>query len=430
MQKTRQFFLRYTDQVYQSPGEELWEDLLRTKRYMELHILLYAKHDDRSDDSPVIFYQAELPEIMLEMIHQSFSPGFFIGSAKMCCMPSLAFSVLTSFFYAYSDIYFLAPEKLFRDSAPLVEVVTLGTLQDKLTWFDKLSMVQMYGAASYSRGCLLFLQRHLAVTYELCTMIYQGMETVEEKLKSREINCQNETLVTFLNTFREDEDLEMTARLLGMHTLNQSVLFYRNLVDSTFRNPSLFREVVGASVVKAGVLRRFLYVVKHLMLWFEPGHYLTAFLTAVSHTLRLGGAVEQLLMENLDYTLDHRYPLGIETFKYWNHETRTPNVVSWLLLHAFCHSKRYGSQLCARILCDVLDKAEEAIASRIVENFGQYLMDLAHLVEVPAPGGGEISVQKVVLEAILRYGRIQHKVHGYSDVYEGNGICEESAMWS
>ena len=32
-----------------------------------------------------------------------------------------------------------------------------GTFRNKLTWFDKLSLVQFYGAASYLRACIHFL---------------------------------------------------------------------------------------------------------------------------------------------------------------------------------------------------------------------------------------------------------------------------------
>ena len=57
------------------------------------------------------------------------------------------------------------------------------------------------------------------------------------------------------------------------------------------------------------------------------------------------------------------------------------------------------------------------MSDEIVSRFGLDLMDLAHLVEVTHPL--TISVQSVILEAILRYGKIQHKVYDRSDLYEG-----------
>lgn len=430
MQKTRQFFLKYTDLVYRAPGEELWEDLLRTKRYLELHILLYAKHEDLSDGTPLILYHAEVPEIMLEMIQQSFSSDFFIGSAKMRCVPSLALSVLTSFFFAYSQTFLFVPEKLFRDSAETMHTVSLRTFRDKLTWFDKLSLVQFFGVASNSRGCMVFFHRHLDVVYELCTLIYRGMEIVGEKLQNQEINWQNETLACFLTTFRDDEDIETTAKMFGMHTINQSVMFYKNLMNSTLLQFDLF-EVIGRIVMRAEVLRHFSYLVKHIMIWFDPGLYLTTFLAAVSHTLKMAGAIQELLMENLSYTLEHKFPLGMETFKFWNHETRYPNTIAWFLLHAFCLNKKYGSDWCICILCHVIKEAEDKVVNEIVENFGLDLIDLAHVIEITSPEPTseltieqttikKISVQSIILEALLRYGRLQHKVYGFNDIIEGD----------
>lgn len=417
MQKSRQFFLKYTDQVYRAPGEELWEDLLKTKRYLELHVLLYAKYDDKSDDTPVIFYHAELPDIMLEMIRQSFSSDFYIGSAKMRCIPSLALSVMTTFFFAHCESFLQAPERLFRDSEVSLDLVTQGVLQDKLTWFDKLSLVQFYGAASHSRACIWFFHRHHDIVYELCTLIYRGMEIVEHKIHGREINWQNETLACFLMSFRDDEDLELTSKLFGIHTVNHAIGFFKNLMDSIAMDYNLY-QVIGKIVVRSKVLQHFLYIVKHVMMWFDPGLYLNSLLSAVSQALGTMDAVEQLLIENLSYCLEHKLSLTIETFKYWNHATKAPNTLAWFLLHAFCHSKKFGSNWCTYILCRVLEEAEEKVVDLIIENFGLDLMDLAHLVEISSPK--KVRVQAVILEALLRYGRVQHKVYDYNDTFKGD----------
>jgi hypothetical protein len=426
VQKTRQFFLKYTDLVYRAPGEELWEDLLRTKRYMELHILLYDKQGDKSDDIPLLLYHAEVPEIMLEMIKQSFSPDFFIGSAKMRCVPSLAMSVLTAFMYVHSDTFSVVPDKLFRDSEMNLEVASLGAFHDKLTWFDKLGMVQFFGIASYTRACILFLQNHPDIIWELCVLMYSGMEMIEEKIKNNEINWQNETLACFLTSFRDDEDLEATSRLFGIHTINHAAIFYKNIMDSVMLNYELYR-VVGKSVVKSEVLRHFPFIVHHIMIWFDPGMYLNTFLAAVSHTLGMAGAVQQLFMESLSHAVEHKLPLSIDTFKYWGHSTRHPNTIAWFLLHAFCLNRKFGSDWCAYIICHILSQAEEKVANEIVSKFGLDLMDLAHLVEVTHPV--TVSVQSVILEAILRYRAVQHKTYDRRDMYEGksartwNPVC-------
>lgn len=390
--------------------------MLRTRRYLELHVLLYAKNGDSSDEIPIMLYHADVPEIMLEMIKQSFNSDFFIGSAKMRCVPSLALSVLTAFVYVYSNTFTVVPDKLFHDSELTLEIVSLGAFQDKLTWFDKLSVVQFYGAASYSRACSLFLQNHPDIVYELCVLMYRGMEVIEEKIKNHEINWQNETLACFLTSFRDDEDLETSSRLFGIHTINYAAMFYKNVMESVMLDFVRY-QVVGKSVMKSEILRHFPFIVRHIMIWFEPGLYLNTFLTGISHTLGMVGAMRELFMENLSYTIEHKLPLGIDTFKYWGHATRPPNTIAWFLLHSFCLNKHFGSDWCTYILCHILSQGEEEMVDEIVSSFGLDLMDLAHLVEVTHPL--VISVQSVILEAILRYGKIQHKVYDRSDLYEG-----------
>ena len=419
-QKTRQFFLKYTDLVYKAPGEELWEDLLKTKRYLEMHILLYAKNDDHTDEFPLILYHAEVPEIMLEMIQQSFSSDFFIGSAKVRCVPSLAISVLSYFLYAYSDTFMLMSDRVFRDSEFNVERVSMGVFNDKLTWFDKLSLVQFYGAASHSRGCIWFLHKHQNVIRELCTMVYHSMEIVDEKIKSKEINWQNENLTCFLMSFRDDDDLELTSRLLGIHTTNQAVMFFKNFMDSIKMDHELLLGI-GAMIVKSGLLKNFPYVIKHLMIWYEPGSYLNRFLSAVTSCLCLFNALEHLLMDNLSQCIEQKLPLGLETFRFWSHSSKFPNTIAWLLLHAFCHSETYGSYYCLYILSYTLNFADQELVDKIVEHYGLDLMDLAHItreVELERPDI-KLNVQAVVLEALLRYGRIQHKEYERNNNFEG-----------
>ena len=419
MQKTRQFFLKFTDRVYRAPGEELWEDLLRTKRFLDLHILLYAKSGDKTDNTPLIFYHSELPEIMLEMIHQSFNSDFFIGSAKMRCVPSLGIAVITSFFYMYSETFIIMPDKFFTDSDYSIVRVSDGAFRDKLQWFDKLSIVMMYGAASFSRACIWFIQQRPSIAYELFTMTYRSMEIVDEKIRNREINWQNETLACFLTSFREDNDLVLTSQFFGVSATNHAVAFFKNIMESTLKDYSIF-QMIGKMMMRAEVLKHFSYIVKQVLIWYDPGAYLNTFLAGVSHSLGMKGAVEQLMMENLSYFLEHKYPLGIETFKYWTHETRYPNIVAWFLLHAFSLSKKFGSNWCLCILCHVLNEAEDKMVDQIVENFGLDLMDLAHLIELFTPK--RIHVQSTILEALLRYGRIQHKVYDRSEVIEGKSI--------
>ena len=75
---------------------------------------------------------------------------------------------------------------------------------------------------------------------------------VEEKIKN-EINWQNETLACFLMTFREDEDLETSSRLFGIHTVNHAAMFYKNIMESALLDYEIFK-AIGKSVMRAEIL--------------------------------------------------------------------------------------------------------------------------------------------------------------------------------
>ena len=125
--------------------------------------------------------------------------------------------------------------------------------------------------------------------------LHDGMEMVEEQIKNNEINWQNETLACFLIMFREDEDLETSSRLFEIHTVNHTA---KNIMESALMDYEIFK-TIGKSVIRAEILRHFPFIVKHLMIWFEPRLYLNLFLAAVSHTLGMVNAYEQLFSENL-----------------------------------------------------------------------------------------------------------------------------------
>lgn len=420
MQKTHQFFLRFTDQVYKTPGEELWEDLVRTKCYLNLHIILFAKHD-KSQEAPMVFYHAELPEIMLEMIEQSFTSDFYMGSAKMRCLPSLAMQVMTTFFYMHGDPFLVMSEKLLRGSEARFERVSNGVFDNKLGWFDKLCMVQLFGAASFSRSCIWFLHRHPEIVHKLCILIYHGVEIVEDRIRKSEINWRNETLSLILSNFRNDDDLVLTCKLFGIHSTNQAVIFMKNVMETTLLDFETFVKM-GAAVMKAHVLRRFSYIVLRLMMWQDPGLYVNSFLAGVYYVLRMVGAVTELISENISHTLEHKLPIGIETFKFCSYDItgtgcQAPNSVAILFLHAFCFNSKFGHEWSIAIICDLLTNAEEKVVSLMVDHFGLDLVDLAHLVGISQPR--KIQVQAVILEALLRHGHIKHKCYSVLDISEG-----------
>ena len=286
-------------------------------------------------------------------------------------------------------------------------------------WYDKLSVVQYYGVASCSGACLYFLFKHMDILGKLLWYTYHSREIIDEKIRNEEINWQDENQSRFLSTFRDGEDVVLSAQFFGIFVTNHSVIFFWNILNSAKDKIDLFK-AISKEIMDSKILEHFMFVVKNLMTWFDPGLFLSLFLVAVMRCLKIRGAMESLVMKDLHHAIENKRPLGIETFHFWNHETKAPNTIAWLLLHAFTLNSKMGYKECIYILCYILDNAERRIVDQIVANFGLDLIDLAHFLEFKSPEA--LSVQSVVLQALLRYSSVHHKVYGRNDLHEGSVI--------
>ena len=425
MYRTRQYFLRFTN-VSLSNSHELRDNLLRVKIYLDLHLILYLKNresidhdsldDDTVDEGPIVFSYAEVPEIMLEILQQSLVSDTYTATSELKSLPYLALCFLSNLFFLYSNTFLLVPERLFRESEKTIVKLADAAFHNKFVWYDRLSFIPFFGIGSSSRACIWFLHRHMDIVGSLFRHVYHGMEIVEDKLKNNEINSQDKSLYRFLTMFRGDQDLALSVRYLGVYVTNHAAACFRNVMESTKTNYDLFH-AVSKEVMKSKIIEHFPYIVKNLITWFVPGLYLGLFLAGVASCLNIAGVVEALVLHDLSQALDHKQPLGVETFRFWNHENQFPNTVAWLLLHSFSMDKKMAYDQCICILCHVLEKSEDSIVNVVVEHFGQDLMDLAHLVEISYPA--KTNVQSIVLEALFRHAHIQHKVYGCCETVEG-----------
>ncbi len=411
--------MKFTDRTYRTPGEELWEDLLHLKVYLDLRVVLYDINREKSEDLPVMFYYAEAPEIFMEMLRQALEKDFFFGSAKLRSLPSLALLVMGNLHHMNSTSFAVIPDRIFRDSENVVLEVTESAFKDRYTWYDKLSLVHFYGVTSCSRGCLYFLHRHMGIVRDLLYHTHHCRKIIDDKIRDNEINWHDENVSRFLTTFRSSEDVVLSAQYFAIFVTNHAVLCFWNITNSALHKTDIFK-VLSKEVVASKLLEHFMSVVKNLMSWFDPGLFLCLFLEGVRKCCGVIGALESLVVKDLNRAVEAKWPLGVETFHFWNHETKSPNTIAWLLLHAFTINSKMGFRQCVEILCYILDNGEESIVNRIVSHFGLDLIDLAHLLEVQGPQGAEkVSVQSVVMQALLRHGNVHHKVFNQNDVQEG-----------
>ena len=72
------------------------------------------------------------------------------------------------------------------------------------------------------------------------------------------------------------------------------------------------------------------------------------------------------------------------------------------MTHAFSLRDEQGSGWCILTLCYLLRFGNWTEVGKLIENCGNELMDLAHLLDIDSPE--RINVQSTILSALLRYG--------------------------
>ena len=419
IEKVRLYFAKYTDRWYHAPSEEVCCELLKINRFLQLHLFIYNDHSENEDDTPIVFFNAHVPEIMLDVIRQCLSPEFLFGNPSMRRLPYLSLQILAYFFHRKSQTFLLVPDRIFYDSTPNIDYL-VEILRGRLTWFESISVAHVFGVFSHCPAGVHWYQSRPDVIKRVCKLMYRATEIVDEKIAQDEVNWRDEGLVALLGLFRDGEDLQVSAKLVGLLSTNHAIVVMSNLLEKSKPDYEKFLVVAGA-VKKADILSHFSYIVKRTMMWITPGQYLGQFLSSVYLMLGTHHAVKDLFLDNLALCTEKNIPVGIESFKYWKHTNRQPTPLAFYLVHAFAMDGTLShSDWCTFTLCHLLREGDVKVAETIVEHYGHELMDLAHLVEIQSPK--ETSVQSVILEALLRFGGFTHKVYNYDDTFEGEVI--------
>ena len=392
----------------------MWDELLHIHRFLSILLLVNTKKKDtEEDDSHILLYHADAPEILLRMLYHAHR---YNKNPKFYSLPYLAIEILTTFMHPKSLSFKHVTEKIFNDSAEDVEDI-VEILRGRLTWLDKLVATHFFGVACLSPAGVYFVLTHHEAFKEICVLMYRSTELVEEKIEARCVTLKEESVASTLRTFKGDCDLQHAARLFARIATHNTIVAFRHTIRASTKDYHLCFEILKI-IKQAEVLEHFSYIVKQLMLWVEPGQYLNKFLDGIRYCLMMPSAIEVLFLSDIEANKESKLPLGIDTFKYWKHESRFPLRLTWLLTHAFALRDDMGSGWCIIILCEMLRNGNWKDVETLIMNSGSELMDLAHLLDIESPE--KVTVQCIILEALLRYGGFSYNEFGKGTYHEGN----------
>ena len=416
IQKIRQYFMKYTDMdALLRTTEDIWDEVIQINRFLHILLLINSKKKDpeEQDDTHLFLYHADAPEILLEMLYRTMRD---LGKhLRYQCLPFLAVQTLTTFIHPKSLSSMHVTEKIFNDSKERIELL-VKILDNELTWFDKLAVTYFFSAASQTPAGVYFIMTHLDSFRELCELTYRATEMVEAKIEEKDGIPKEGKVAILLRAFRLDNDLQLSAQLFSHIAMHNCIMVFRYTIRASMNDPEILFEVMK-TIDRASVVEHFSYIIKHLMVWVEPGQYVNQFLEGMRYCVDIPGAVEELFLSDIESAKENRLSVGVDSFKYWKHETRYPMRLTWLLTHAFALRDEMGSGWCIVILCHLLQKGNWGEVGKLIENCGSELMDLAHLLNIEMPE--RTRVQSIILEALLRFGGFSYYEFGKGPFHEG-----------
>ncbi len=409
--KLRQYFLLYTRPAHlRHPVDPICASLAGLNKFLQNHVLLASKAKGKIPESSVVYYlhHAEVPQILLEMIHQACYQSDYFQEPKAHCIPYLAIQLLTCFIHPTSATFIFQPDKLFADSVSRLESLADIACGRALNWFNRFSAAHFFGSASFTAQGKLWLYMHLDTYTELCSNMAKCGPFISEQIQRGDVYSSDKSVMTQLKTFR-DGTPRYSARIFGHLVTGQCIYAFVNMLQYSHSKYDKFY-TVSKAVRAANVLRDFHVVIKQIMTWTDPTHFLLPYLNGVSLCLEMEQGFEELLINDLKTCRKNGIPVGILSLRYWNQDLgsrRFPCRVAWVLIHALSLDNKLGSGWCLHILCWYLERAVDEVAFALIESCGAELMDLAYLIEWDYPA--RTRVQGVLLEALLRYGGISHK---------------------
>ena len=377
------------------------------------HDMFAAK--GKEDDTPLVFYYAQVPSILLKLIRMGFDHSFMHQNYKMESLVNYGLEILTTFFHKTSPCFMLYPEKFFRGPpGPIDDMVRI--LNYRFSFVNTLSAVRFFGHASFTPPCMFYFEKNPGIFRTVVSYISDSVHTTDTVTSTGQVTWKNMRIVSLLMGFRTDGDLITTAKLIGTYTMYHAIFAFVNVMVKSKPDTELFYKMLQM-VKESRVIRDFSFIVKNLMKWMAPGEHINNFLMATRYYLNMGGAFNELFFKDFTYCEENGIEKGIESIRLHTHKSLYPSRLSWFLVHALCLSEEFAHGYALHILCYVFQNLPQEKGDVFVEIAGNELMDLAHLIDCTSPSN--CMVQATLLEGLLRYAGFSHKLYNFEDSYEG-----------
>jgi hypothetical protein len=420
--------------TYVDNPQRSWEELCRVRRYLMMHTLYNGLGTQQVDLAPVTLATAEAPELMLGLIRRGNDGEFLQKVPKYRSYPVcfLAAEILGFFMHRQCTAYPIVMEKIFRDlpGGPQ-EVVRMMNTQ---SWYEAFAAVRMFGFAStHPSACLWFLRHPKALT-KILYYSYGAGEIIECHVQKEKMQSVEDYLKVLCNATIRRESYIKTTRIMANYATCMAVLVFNNMMHHFGANHEDFL-VLRQVVYDAGIIPHFFTIARHLMRWLTPGRFISGFLQGIYRCLEMERTMKLLFVDNFEFCRKLKMSPGLDSLKYFNHLTLRPSHVTFLLCHALSVKYLIGANWAIAIIAYTLENGSDEVCKPIIETCGYELLDLAHVLTLREPL--KISIQNVIMEALLRYAGFSHKVWGKADRYIGEPLptksipeyCLEAALY-
>lgn len=408
-----------------------------------MHVLYNGLKTQHIDLAPVTLATALAPEHMLDIIKRGNNHEYItVKTYRSYPVCFLAAEILSYFLHPQCTAAPIVTEKLFRDmpGGPH-ELIRMMNTQ---SWYESFAAVRVFGFAStHPTTCLWFL-KHPKILAAIFAFSFAAGEIIERHVQKDKMQNVEDYLKVLCNATIKKENYIKTTRIMANYASCMAVLVFNNMMHHFGAHYEEFL-VLRKAVYDAQILEHFFCISRHMMRWLSPGRFMSGFLQGIYRCLEMDRAMKLLFVNNFAFCREHKIAPGWESLKYFNHPTLEPSHITFLLCHALSVKYLIGAHWAAAIIAYVLENASDEVCRPIIEvsvfkNFytvfqivawyvfywlqtcGSFLLDLAHILTLREPL--KISIQNVIMEALLRYAGFSHQVWGKSDRYIGECVGE------
>lgn len=360
---TRKTLNSYIELYWTDPGK-VWESLSMLRRFLTMHFLCNDPSSDRFDTVPVTLVNANLPEMMMDVVKKA-NDGGFDNFPKLQHHPLAFFAVeiLGCFVHRRCVANPIVSERLFRDWPGATQQL-VKVLNGRQSWYESLAVVRLFGYASTCPVGCLWLLRHRKVLATVLRHIHSTAKIVEEN--TAEAESMDQALRNMIWVHLDHKDPAKVARIMGTAASSLAALMFYSIMIQFGAHYEEFLTIKKA-VYDSGILSNFMTAARQLMHWLSPGRFMSGFLESIHKCLEMDRTMKLLFLDDFSFCQEHEYSPGWASLKYWNHETLRPSVIAFLVCHALTMKPLIGANWATAILVTTLDNASDEVCRPIIE---------------------------------------------------------------